>query len=192
MPRLDDAAALVLRDFRHITRKNRDIPYVSHLFAVMALVAEGGGDEDQLVAALLHDWLEDIPGASPEHIERHFGHRVRHIVEALTDTMAHPKPAWQARKEAWLATLAARPAEIKLVAAADKLHNAQGLLRDMRVEGLETFLRFSGGVRGTLWYYAHIVTSLRAGWDHWLVDELEEVVAELHHLAGVPLGTARP
>ena len=192
MPRLDDAAVLVLHDFRHVTRKGKTTPYVAHLFGVMSLVAEGGGDEDQLVAALLHDWLEDIPGATADMLEHRFGHRVRWMVEALSDSTGHPKPAWQPRKEAYIATLAAKPADIKLVSAADKLHNAQTLVRDLRVEGLDTFTRFSGGVRGTLWYYAEVAVALRSGWDHWLLDELDEVVAEMHHLAGVPLGTARP
>jgi (p)ppGpp synthase/HD superfamily hydrolase len=192
MPRLDEAAALVLHDFRHIKRKGKETPYIAHLFGVLSLVAEGGGDEDQLVAALLHDWLEDIPGATGDVLEHRFGHRVRWMVEALSDSTSHPKPAWQERKEAYLATLAAKPADVKLVSAADKLHNAQTLVRDLRVEGLSTFDRFSGGVRGTLWYYASVASALRSGWDHWLLDELDEVVSEMHHLAGVPLGTARP
>ena len=132
---------------------------VAHLFGVMSLVAEGGGDEDQLVAALLHDWLEDIPGATADMLEHRFGHRVRWMVEALSDSTVHPKSAWQPRKEAYIATLAAKPADIKLVSAADKLHTAQTLVRDLRVEGLDTFDRFSGGVRGTVWYYAEVAAA---------------------------------
>ena len=104
-PRFDQAVALALHDFRRITRKESGVPYASHLFAVTGLVAEAGGDEDRLVAAMLHDWLEDIAGATAQKLEADFGSRVRRIVEGCTDTTTHPKPPWHARKEAFIARL---------------------------------------------------------------------------------------
>lgn len=191
--RVDEAAALVVNDFRVITRKGTKTPYIAHLFAVAGLVAEAGGDEDQIIAALLHDWLEDIEGAREEVLEERFGPRVRRIVVGLTDTTTFPKPAWLPRKELYLAQLVNHEPEVKLVAAADKLHNAQSIVRDLRLGGNKTFDRFSGGVNGTLWYYEKLSEALRSGWQHaWLLDELANEVGHMFVLARVAPGTARP
>jgi (p)ppGpp synthase/HD superfamily hydrolase len=185
--RLDAAVALVLEDFRHVTRKASSVPYLSHLFAVTALVAEGGGDEDQMIAAMLHDWLEDVPTASAVALEAQFGPTVRRLVEAVSDTTEHPKPPWRARKEAFLQHIASQPADVKLICCADKLHNTQTLVRDLRLHGAATLDRFRGGREGTLWYYATVATALGTGWSHFLLDELQVAVRQSHELAGLPL-----
>ncbi len=140
-----------------------------------------------MIAALLHDYLEDIPGASGEDLERRFGGRVRRIVEALSDTQEHPKPPWEERKRAYIDELRDEPIDVKLVSAADKLHNAASTLRDHRELGDEVFDRFTATKAQTLWYYRALLVSLGAGWQHALLDELQGVVAELHHVAGEPL-----
>ncbi len=178
----DEAVALAVDAFRPILRKSTRVPYITHLFAVTALVGENGGDEEQMIAAMLHDYLEDIPGATAAELERRFGARVTRIVVALSDTMEHPKPPWRERKEAYLAVLAAKPAEIKLVCAADKLHNCRCIVRDVRTHGPGVFERFRGRHDGTLWYYAELVRALGVGWSHPLLDELREAVAELQTL----------
>jgi (p)ppGpp synthase/HD superfamily hydrolase len=182
-PRFDRAVELALHDFRRITRKGSPVPYVSHLFAVTGLVAEGGGDEDQLVGAMLHDWLEDVPGATAGRLEVDFGSRVRLIVEGCTDTTVHPKPPWQARKQAFVDRIASEPHEVKLVCCADKLHNAATLARDLRLHGAGTLDRFTGGREGTIWYYGAVADALGQGWDHWLLDELRAAVAQSSLLA---------
>ncbi len=191
--RVDDAVALVVEDFRTITRKGRETPYIAHLFAVAALVAEAGGDEDQIIAALLHDWLEDVKWAREEDLEQKFGPRVRRMVRELSDTTEHPKPPWRKRKEDYLEHLVDLDPDVKLVAAADKLHNARSIVRDLRLDGRKTFDRFSGGVGGTLWYYEKLSEALRAGWQHaWLLDELAYEVGQMFVLTGTAPGTARP
>ncbi|MEZ4237131.1 MAG: HD domain-containing protein [Myxococcota bacterium] len=183
--RLDEAVALALHDFRRITRKASEVPYVSHLLAVTALVAEAGGDEDQLIAAVLHDWLEDVPEASAAALGERFGPRVRRIVEALTDTTEHPKPPWRARKEAFVAAIRRQPPEVKLVCCADKLHNCGTLVRDLRLHGMETLDRFRGGRQGTVWYYRAVCDALGDGFEHWLHGELDRTVAELEAATGI-------
>lgn len=183
-PRLDAAVQLVLHDFRRVTRKGSTVPYVSHLFSVTALVAEAGGDEDQLIAAMLHDWLEDVPESTAEELERRFGPRVRRIVESCTDTQELPKPPWRERKERYLASLPHHAPDEKLVTCADKLHNATTLVRDLRLHGPVTMDRFRGGRDGTLWYYASVADALGGqGWHHWLLTELRVAVRDLHTLA---------
>ena len=88
---------------REQTRKGSEIPYLSHLMAVASLVMENGGDEDQAVAALLHDGPEDQGGrATLKEIRRRFGERVASIVEGCTDTFESPKPRWKPRKLGYL------------------------------------------------------------------------------------------
>jgi GTP pyrophosphokinase len=181
--RLDEAVALAVRDFRGVVRKGTSIPYLTHLFAVMALVGEYGGDEDQLIAAVLHDWLEDIPGARPEVLEARFGARVARLVRGLTDAETHPKPPWRERKERYLAHLLGAPAELKLISAADKLHNCIAIRRDLAAVGPAVFARFTGGRDGTLWYYDALGVALSTGWDHPLATRVQEEAAALRREA---------
>ncbi|MEE2829203.1 MAG: HD domain-containing protein, partial [Myxococcota bacterium] len=71
--RMDEALALVTEAFRNKRRKSTEIPYLSHLLQVAVWVAERGGSEEQIIAALLHDYLEDIEGSSAEELEAGFG-----------------------------------------------------------------------------------------------------------------------
>ena len=178
-PRLDEAVALAVADFRHHVRKGTSIPYITHLFSVMSLVGEYGGDEDQLIAAVLHDWLEDVKGAHPQFLEDRFGPRVRRLVLGLTDTMEHPKPPWRARKEAYLAHLGSEPAELKLISAADKLHNCQTIRMDLAAIGDAVWQRFSGGKDGSLWYYQQVAIAIAHDWDHPLSRRLTREVGAM-------------
>ncbi|MBM4390500.1 MAG: HD domain-containing protein [Deltaproteobacteria bacterium] len=177
--RFDEAVALAVRDFRHKVRKDTQIPYVTHLFAVASMVGEHGGDEDQMIAAILHDWLEDIKGAEPAHLEVRFGSRVRALVEGLSDSFTHPKPPWKERKLAYIAKLALKPPELKLISAADKLHNCTSIRRDYAVHREAVWGRFTGGRDGTLWYYREVARALADGWDHPLAHRLHQEVRGL-------------
>ena len=189
-PRFDDAVAYAIDSFRHTWRKGTGIPYITHLLAVTALVGEHGGDEDQLIAAVLHDTLEDVRGATEASLAERFGPRVARLVRALSDSTTHPKPPWRSRKEAYLAHLRDAPAEVKLVSAADKLHNCSTIVRDHRQVGDAVFERFTGRRDGTLWYYRQVVVALSHGWDSPLLDELRRSVAELHQATGASLDEA--
>lgn len=164
------------------------MPYVHHLLAVTALVGEHGGDEDQVIAALLHDSIEDCIGEVPDvhqQIEARFGPKVLEIVLACTDADTLPKPPWRARKEAYIERLRVRelgdPA--LLVSLADKVHNAHSILRDYRQIGDQLWSRFRGGREGTLWYYrelANVFADKRLGR---LAVEFERVVTSIHRHA---------
>lgn len=177
--RFDEAVALALDAFRHEVRKGTHVPYMTHLLAVTALVGEHGGDEDQLIAAVLHDWLEDIEGSSVEVLTERFGPRVAGLVVALTDATERPKPAWRERKERYLAHLAIEPADVKLISAADKLHNCRSIRRDHLAMGDAIYDRFTGRKEGTLWYYRAVVEALAVGWSSPLLDELRREVEAL-------------
>lgn len=136
-------------------RKGADIPYMAHLMAVCASALEYGANEDEAIAALLHDSAEDCGGqAMLDTVRVMFGDRVADIVQACTDTLETPKPAWRPRKEAYVAHLAAAPRSVKLVAGADKLHNLSTTLKDLRTRpAADYWNRFSAGAREQAWYY---------------------------------------
>jgi GTP pyrophosphokinase len=166
------------------TRKGTTIPYISHLLAVTAIVLEHGGNEDEAIAALLHDSIEDQGGASTrEELRRRFGDSVVEIVDGCTDTDVMPKPPWRERKEAYIAHISVASAPVRLVSAADKLHNARAVLEDYRIVGEALWKRFNGGKEGTLWYYRAAVDALRKAGMSPLIEELDRVVSEIECLA---------
>lgn len=165
-------------------RKGTEVPYVAHLLAVTALALEHGANEDEAIAAALHDAVEDQGGAATSaEIERRFGPTVRAIVEGCTDADVVPKPPWRTRKEAYLAHLHAAPPSVLLVSASDKLHNARAILADLRDLGDALWPRFTGGRAGTLWYYRSLVDAYRPREPRALVSELERVVSEIERIA---------
>lgn len=182
-PRFRDALGVALVLHGAQVKKGTTVPYLAHLLAVTALVLEHGGDEDQAVAALLHDAIEDA-GAEVRPLIARFGPRVAAIVEGCTDTDVQPKPPWRPRKEAYLAHLAAAPAGVVLVAMADKLANVRSIIADHRAIGDRVFERFSGRKDGTLWYYREIVRVCSGKAPATLFLELERAVADLEAVAG--------
>ena len=176
--RFDQAFAYASRLHRQQRRKGTDIPYISHLMSVAALVLEHGGNEDQAIAALLHDAVED-QGGQPvlDEIEERFGERVAGIVADCTDSWDEPKPPWRARKEAYIARLPGKGPETLLVSLADKTHNAKAILGDYRQLGDELWARFNGGREGTLWYYRTLSAFYTDALPGPLASELARTVA---------------
>jgi len=166
------------------TRKGTPVPYIGHLMAVCSLVLDAGGDEDQAIAALLHDAVEDQGGLTTlATIRQLFGDRVANAVEACSDsTVSDPaqKPEWRNRKEKYLAHLQDASPDALIVGAADKLHNARAILTDYRQVGDALWSRFKIGKQQQLWYYGALVEALRrTPAPKVLVNELERVVKEL-------------
>jgi GTP pyrophosphokinase len=183
-PRFDEA--LVYANQLHGTqlRKGTRIPYVSHLMAVASIVIEHGGDEDEAIAALLHDAVEDQGGqAVLAEIRRRFGERVATIVESCTDADTIPKPPWRQRKVAYIAHLAEASPSARLVSNADKLHNARSLVADYRAIGDELWERFNSTRDDNLWYYRSLADLFLAQGEPRLAAELDRVVRELETLA---------
>lgn len=135
-------------------RKGSNTPYISHLLSVSALVIENGGSQDQAIAALLHDAVEDQGGLKiAQTIRERFGSRVADIVLACSDTVTSPKPPWRARKEAFIQKLPDVGHDAWLVSVCDKLHNARSISADLDRLGPDLWRKFKGGRSGTVWYY---------------------------------------
>ena len=186
-PDFTEALTQAAQLHRKQTRKGTEIPYISHLMAVAGIVLEHGGTEEEAIAALLHDAVED-QGGKPilEWIRRRFGPALADIVDGCTDAYVEPKPEWRKRKEDYLAHLRnpSTSASIRLVSAADKLHNVKTILTDYRRMGEPLWARFTGRRDGTLWYYRAVVEALQCGGETGLIRELDEMVTQLEIAAG--------
>lgn len=174
-------------------RKGSDTPYIAHLLAVTALVLEHGGSEDEGIAALLHDAVEDQGGAPTlALIRERFGAAIAATVAGLTDTDEVHKPSWRPRKERYIAHLRTAPYSVRLISAADKLHNARSVLTDFRAHGEGVWAKFTGGRDGTLWFYRAVLDALLAASRpeemrlNALLEELAEVVTALEATAARP------
>jgi (p)ppGpp synthase/HD superfamily hydrolase len=184
----DQALALATDLHREHLRKGTSVPYVSHLMSVAALVLEDGGDEEEAIAALLHDALEDHGDrVTAGELEERFGARVRRLVEACTDTpedfAGGEKPPWRERKERYLRHITSGETPLR-VTMADKVHNARSILRDHREIGERIWDRFSAEKDQTLWYYRELGRAYReAGAQGFLIDEFERTVRELESRA---------
>lgn len=182
-PRFEEALAWVCELHRLQVRKHSSAPYITHLLAVASLVGENGGDEDAVIAALLHDAVEDQGGAATRRIiAQRFGEAVARIVDGCTDTDQTPKPPWRARKEAYIAHLADASPDVLLVSIADKIHNSRSILMDLRRRGDAAWAIFQGGKDGTLWYYRELVNRFRDRAPPHLVDELDRTVTAIEAL----------
>lgn len=160
--RFSDALVLAAELHASQCRKSSGVPYVSHVLAVASLVIEYGGDEDEAIAALLHDAAEDCGGEPTlARIAREFGDNVAAIVLGCSDTTTYPKPPWRTRKEAYLLHLARANRSVQLVAIADKLHNLRSTLREYAVQGEEFWEHFRSGRDGMLWYFGELVRVFR-------------------------------
>ena len=175
--------ALATEVHGHDRRTGTEIPYLAHLLVVTGLVVEDGGDEDQAIAAMLHDAVEDGGGrAMLERIARGFGPRVAAIVEACSDSIdPHAAGSWIERKRRYLEHLPGIEDDAILrVALADKVHNARSIVRDYREEGHALWDRFTQKTaRDQLWYYGGLLAFFARRRPGPLTEDLRRAVDEL-------------
>ena len=184
---------------RQRRKKARVVPYVSHLLAVSAAVLDDGGSEEEAIAALFHDAIED-QGVTADELAGEYGPEVARIVVACTDAVGGPgteKPEWLPRKKAHLSHLRryAGDAGVLRVTAADKLHNCSDLVDDLQEEGagLERFDSFKGGLQGTCWYYGQMAELLRHALPgSRLTKGLVRSAQELHERVGLTYPAEEP
>jgi (p)ppGpp synthase/HD superfamily hydrolase len=202
--RYADAVLLASELHAEQLRKGTSIPYVAHLLGVSSLVIQFGGTEDEAIAALLHDAVEDQGGPKARDLIRErFGETVAVIVDGCTDDAPPPgvpKKPWRERKEAYIehATAERNPSVI-MVAAADKIYNANAIKLDLELVGEVVWDRFNASKNDILWYYASLLQAFRnaeqalnpegeTGTDPRLaplLNLLELVVQELHMSAEI-------
>lgn len=177
---------------RHLhieTRKGSNIPSMAHLLGVASLVMGETGHapvpvtEDMVIAAILHDTVEDHGGTPRLHdIEHNFGPEVAHMVEGMSDSFVEnssDKPSWEERKQGYVDRLAKEPLEIQLISAADKLYNLRTIIADYRASGARVWERFKRGRDQQIWYYRELLRVFRSQPANRIVDEFERALVEL-------------
>ncbi|MBN2024701.1 MAG: bifunctional (p)ppGpp synthetase/guanosine-3',5'-bis(diphosphate) 3'-pyrophosphohydrolase [Pirellulales bacterium] len=183
--RFTEALAFTCRLHAPQRRKVSGAPYVAHLLRVAGMVLEYAATEDEAIAALLHDAIEDQGGPAARATIRHrFGDEVAALVDECTDTDERPKPPWRERKETFLARLPRASRAARLIVAADKLDNVRSLLRARREHGESIWDHFRGGRDGMLWYFRRVVNALAPLDPSPLVEELARAVGELERIGG--------
>ncbi|MBS1859331.1 MAG: HD domain-containing protein [Acidobacteria bacterium] len=196
--RFEEAMVFAHRLHRKQKRKTSGVPYVGHLLGVAALVIEDGGGEDEAIAALLHDSLEDQgrhyeggAAALAEEIERRFGGEVRRLVEALTEraepdvrAIADKRERWRAHKRAYFAAIAAAGVEVRRISCADSLYNVRSLAMGFRAMGPRIWQRFlTGRAEDQVWAYRGAAEAFRAAGTGPMAEELAAAVDLLEGLA---------
>lgn len=177
------ALALAAELHKDQVRKGSNIPYITHLMTVSAFVFEFGGSEDQAIAGLLHDAIEDQSDKiSLEAISNDFGQEVARIVAACTDSVLEPKPPWKERKTAYLENLGKKDNMIKLVVACDKYHNAQCINRDVQFYGENVWRRFTASKEDIVWYYTELLNQLSMNFDNNVLKLFSAEVSTMHSL----------
>lgn len=174
-------------------RKGTQVPYMAHLLGVAALVIGENGHvsfpvtEDVVIAALLHDAMEDH-GGSPrlENIRANFGSEVARMVEGCSDSTSEDpaeKVCWEQRKKDYLARLRNEQLDTQLISAADKLHNARAMLDDYRRVGPDLWKRFKRGRDQQLWNFNELLKTYSSSGSNRIVEELLRVVRELSQVS---------
>ena len=177
-------------------RKGTDIPYMAHLLGVAALVmGEAGGrvlvTEDMVLAALLHDVVEDHGGMTRLlEVEQRFGANVARMVKGLSDSFAEgqqPKDEWKKRKSEYIERLRHEPDDVLLISAADKLYNAKAILDDFNEIGEAIWERFKRGADEQLWYFDELLAIYESRPRNRIVNDLKCVLRELAASISGPL-----
>ncbi len=200
-PRFTAALGVVARMNAGLVRKGSAIPYISHLLGVASIALEYGATEDEAIAALLHDAIEDPPadlgaaGARREIVDT-FGADVLAIIEGCTDADSVLKAPRLTRKKRYTPHPAYASPSVVLVAASDKLHNVHTMISyfpDL-VDSLWSRFNKDAGKAGTVWYYRGVVSAFqRTGHHPRLIRDLDIAVYVLEDVAGHPASSdARP
>jgi (p)ppGpp synthase/HD superfamily hydrolase len=183
--RFAEALGLAVDLHSRQARKGSTVPYIGHLLGVCALVIDAGGSEDEAIAAVLHDAVEDQGGAATlDRIRTQFGSNVAAIVEACSDTDVLPKPPWRLRKETFVEHLKTAPESVLHVSLADKLNNLRSIVRDYGQIGEALWARFNPDA-DQVWYYCSLLEVFEERLPVPMTTELRETYDRLLELMNV-------
>ena len=182
--RFVDAVALANELHGGQNRKGTMVPYISHPLIVAGIVLQNGGGEEEAIAALLHDTVEDCGGKPVlSRIRERFGDKIAELVDGCSETHIQPKPPWRERKESYIESVRSANSSVRLISCADKIHNASSIISEYRKVGEQVWDRFKANKTETLWFYTSFIISMRAsGESRPILDELVVVVEELKKL----------
>lgn len=176
------AVELVADLFRDVQREVTGLPYIVHLVGVSYLVSKITDDEDVIIAALLHDILEDVPSDrySERQMRDDFGDKVTNIVKTVSHNDA--KYGKQESRQRYLDQIKSGSIEACMVSTADLLHNATDVayIYQNNPEGIKA--KFGGKnveLRAWFWHERLNILSDRLGSDNLLIRQLQDKMTEL-------------
>ena len=184
LSRFEQALVFAAQKHKDQTRKGTIIPYISHLLQVAGIALENGADEDEAIAALLHDVMED-QDVTEQELTARFGPQAAAIVAGCSDSASTDKAPWRERKEAYIAHVLTASPSVRLVSSCDKLHNARAILTDYQELGEVLWPRFNASSADILWYYQSLAGAFQEAQQRHgepqsrVVKQLAVVVAEL-------------
>jgi (p)ppGpp synthase/HD superfamily hydrolase len=182
-PKFEEALVFAVRLHSNQKRKVSNTPFVLHLLNVCAIILEDGGTEDEAIAGLLHDAVEDQGGLETlENIKSNFGEVIAQIVMECSETHLTPKPPWEERKVNSIAKMKNVSGSAIRVILADKIHNVQSIIREYQKYGKPIWDSFKGGREGTIWYYKEVLAVLASRTESHLITELKLTVEHLEKL----------
>jgi len=154
-------------------RRGTNVAYMSHLLGVSSLIIEAGGDEDQAIAGLLHDVVEDQGG-------------LWRLADGCSDSLDDDDDYWPIyweRKQRYLDRLETEPAELVMVSIADKVHNARALVTDLQAYGIQVLNKFHGSPREIMHYYRECLRiGVNRGVSHVLTVPLATAIRDIEYL----------
>ncbi|MFA4880844.1 MAG: HD domain-containing protein [Candidatus Doudnabacteria bacterium] len=165
-------------------RKDADVPYITHPYSVAFILTNYTDDEDIIVAGLLHDVLEDVPGCTMEDIKRDFGDKIAQIVKEVSedkdpdDSPEKAKATWEQRKKEYLDNLKNDSFEAMMVCAADKIHNLKSIAEAYKEQGEKLFDNFNAPIDKKMWYYGEVLKILEGRLNNDIIKELKEVYSK--------------
>ena len=184
LSRFEEALVFAAQKHKAQTRKGTPTPYISHLLQVCGIALENGADEDEAIAALLHDVMED-QNVTEQELAARFGPQVAAIVAGCSASASTEKAPWRERKEAYIAHVLTASPSVRLVSSCDKLHNARAILADYQELGEALWGRFNASSTDILWYYQSLANAFQEAPQRQgeaasrAVQQLTFVVAEL-------------
>ncbi len=191
-PTLDRALALAATAHRLQLRKGSGVPYIAHPAHVAILLIKHGFAEAAVVAAVLHDVVEDTE-VTHAQVRQQFGDKVAELVEDVSERkyVGGVKLPWVERKKDLIARLEQAGPLAAAVKSADALHNCQSLLADLQARGVAVWRSFRGSPDEQLWYFQTLTAVLRRRLGgHPILSELDEAVGQLErwHRENPPQG----
>lgn len=175
---IEKAVRIAARAHHGQTRKEGDLPYITHPFMVAMKLVKHNFPDIVIAAALVHDVLEDTDFPE-EKLYAELGNEVMEIVVAVTndDTLS-----WEDKKMKYVETVRAGSDGAKAVAIADKIHNLESLIIAHQTQGANIWKNFNRGKEKKIWFEDEVLKMLKETWKHPFIHEYEVLLDEVRNL----------
>lgn len=152
-----------------------EVPYVSHVAGVVAVLSRHGFREEVVAAGALHDVLEDC-GVTYDELAAKFGTTVADLVRHVSEE--DKSLSWEERKKRYIEHFAHEPWEAQAITLADKIDNFQSIIVCARVFG-DPWAMFKRGKAAQIERFRALHDAARRLAPHPLVDEYGRVLSEV-------------